>query len=97
MEDTVGDIAAITEPVAVTDPVAGPDPGAWDPVEIPVPTYVTKPAAPRRTVRTIDLESTGVWTSGRTETDARLARAADEAGKATRSGRDAEQARAVGS
>ncbi len=35
------------------------------------------PSAAR--VRTIDLDSTGVWTSGRTEADAQMAREADEA------------------
>ena len=50
---------------------------------VTLPTYVSKPAA-TRTVRTIDLESTGVWTSGRTESDAALAREADEAERADR-------------
>ena len=55
---------------ADTDAVAAAeaDPGLWDPVPVTLPTYVSKPAA-RRTVRTIDLDSTGVWTSGRTEAD----------------------------
>lgn len=56
-----------------------PAPAGWDPVPMTLPTYVDKPAAPRRSVRTIDLDSTGVWTSGRTEADAALAREADEA------------------
>ena len=30
--------------------------GLWDPVPVTLPTYVTKPAAARRTVRTIDLD-----------------------------------------
>ena len=45
---------------------------------VTLPTYVTKPAAARRTVRTIDLDSTGVWTSGRTDADSQIAREADE-------------------
>lgn len=53
------------------------DPDAWDPVPTTLPTYVTKPAATRRTVRTIDLDSTGVWTSGNTEADSALARQSD--------------------
>ena len=47
-------------------------------------------------MRTIDLESTGVWTSGRTESDAALAREADEAGRAERAG-PGRGARATGS
>lgn len=64
------------------------DPALWDPVPVTLPTYVGKPAATRRTVRTIDLEGTGVWTSGRTESDAQLAREADEADKAARKSRE---------
>jgi hypothetical protein len=59
------------------------DPMLWDPVPVTLPTYVSKPPA-RRTVRTIDLDSTGVWTSGRTEADAALARGADAAEAAER-------------
>lgn len=88
MEDTSAGISAIV------------DPAMWDPVPVTLPTYVTKPAATRRTVRTIDLDSTGVWTSGRTDADAQLAREADEAEKAekaARSRRDGDDNRAVGS
>ena len=53
------------------------DPDAWDPVPVTLPTYVGKAAA-GRTVRTIDLDSTGVWSSGRNEADSALAREADE-------------------
>lgn len=56
-----------------------PAEGTWEPVQAPLPTYVSKTAAPRRTVTTIDLDSTGVWTSGRTDADAALAREADAA------------------
>jgi hypothetical protein len=63
------------------------DPALWDPVPVTLPTYVGKPAATRRTVRTIDLEGTGVWTSGRTESDAALAREADQADRAAREAR----------
>ncbi|GAB3739159.1 divisome protein SepX/GlpR [Microlunatus parietis] len=38
--------------------------GLWDPVPITMPTYVSKPLAPR-TVRTIDLSSPDVTSSGR--------------------------------
>jgi hypothetical protein len=76
----------------------GTDPALWDPVPVTLPTYVSKPAA-HRTVRTIDLDATGVWTSGRSEADSQLARDAEEAERAdrvARSGRD-DQERAVGS
>jgi len=35
----------------------------WDPVPVPLPTYVTAPKAPR-SVRVIDLTRPGAWTSG---------------------------------
>ena len=74
------------------------DPSLWDPMPVTLPTYVGKPAAERRTVRTIDLDSTGVWTSGRTEADAQIARDADEAARTARAGRkDDDGRRAVGS
>jgi len=74
------------------------DPNLWDPMPVTLPTYVTKPAATRRTVRTIDLDSTGVWTSGRTEGDARIARDADQAERADRAERKrGDGSRAVGS
>ena len=38
--------------------------GLWDPLPITVPTYVSKPLAPR-TVRTIDLSAPDVTSSGR--------------------------------
>ena len=86
IEDTSAGIAAIV------------DPAMWDPVPVTLPTYVSKPAATRRTVRTIDLDSTGVWTSGRTDADAQLAREADEADKAARkTRRDGDDQQAVGS
>jgi hypothetical protein len=74
------------------------DPSLWDPMPVTLPTYVGKPAAERRTVRTIDLDSTGVWTSGRTEADAQIARDADDAARTSRAGRkDDDGRRAVGS
>ena len=71
------------------------DPSLWDPMPVTLPTYVTAPAAARRTVRTIDLDSTGVWTSGRHEADTALARDAEEAERIRRA--RAEQHRATGS
>ena len=74
------------------------DPTLWDPVPVTLPTYVTKPAAGRRTVRTIDLDDTGVWTSGRTDADAAIARDAHAADRAERTRRaEGPDHRAVGS
>ena len=99
------------EEAAMPDPVEEPwddtptgqtpaiaDPSLWDPMPVTLPTYVGKPAAERRTVRTIDLDSTGVWTSGRTEADSQIAREADDAARSARAGRkDGNGRRAVGS
>ena len=63
------------------------DPDLWDPVPVTLPTYVGKAAA-QRTVRTIDLDATGVWTSGRSEADSQLARDAEEAERAARAERE---------
>lgn len=56
----------------------------WDPVPTTLPTYVSKPAATRRTVRTIDLDAPGAWTSGRTEESSAIAREADKADRAAK-------------
>jgi hypothetical protein len=92
----------VVEPVDVplAAPVAAPvmrAPGSWDMVPTTLPTYVSKPAATRRTVQTIDLESTGVWSSGRSESDSALAREAEQQQAAERSEREAERRRATGS
>jgi hypothetical protein len=79
--DADGDVvAAAEEPTSETPPA---DPSLWDPVPVTLPTYVAKPAA-RRSVRTIDLDATGVWTSGRTASDSAIAREADAAEAAER-------------
>ncbi len=44
--------------------IVAPAPGSWRAVPVPLPTYVTAPRV-ARTVSTIDLGSTGAWTSGR--------------------------------
>ncbi|MFD5464513.1 gephyrin-like molybdotransferase receptor GlpR [Kitasatospora sp. NPDC127059] len=41
---------------------AGPD--SWEPVPVPLPTYVTAPVAPRVS-RGLDLSAPGTWTAGR--------------------------------
>ena len=76
----------VTEEIAAVDAAAERAPGSWDPVPVTLPTYVSKEPAGRRTVRTIDLDSTGVWTSGHDESDSRLAREADEAARPRRRG-----------
>jgi len=68
------------------------DPDLWDPMPVTLPTYVSKPAATPRSVRTIDLDSDGVWTSGRTEADSQIAREADEAARAKRQQGDGHRA-----
>jgi hypothetical protein len=68
---------------AVAESSTPTDPRMWDPVPVTLPTYVSKPAA-RRSVRTIDLDSTGVWTSGRSEADSALAREAEAADRVRR-------------
>jgi len=74
-----------TPVVPMPDPVLDDgDPSRWDLRPVTLPTYVSKAPAAQRSVRTIDLESTGVWTSGRTEIDAELARAAEAERKAER-------------
>ena len=87
------------DPMADTSATIAPvDPALWDPVPVTLPTYVGKPAATRRTVRTIDLDDTGVWTSGRTDADSAIAREADAADKAARKARrDSDDRRALGS
>ena len=88
LEDTQASAPVVDVPI---------DPEAWDPLPVTLPTYVSKPAAARRTVRTIDLDSTGVWSSGRSESDTALAREADDADRAARARRRDDDSRAFGS
>lgn len=53
-----------TRKAAKKDAETDSKPGLWDPLPITVPTYVSKPLAPR-TVRTIDLSAPDVTSSGR--------------------------------
>ncbi len=88
----------VTEEVPVVTGNQLREPGGWDLVPVTLPTYVTKPVAERRTVRTIDLDSTGVWTSGRTDADSALAREGEQADRERRAQREqGEAGRAVGS
>ncbi|GAA1438870.1 hypothetical protein GCM10009641_45170 [Mycobacterium cookii] len=75
-------------PAVVTEPA--PVLGGWDMVPATLPTYVGKPAAQRRTVSTIDLDSTGVWSSGHSDSDSAIARSAEES---ARTAREADEAR----
>jgi len=86
----------VTEEIAVVADVQV-DPTLWDPVPVTLPTYVSKPAAVRRTVRTIALDDTGVWSSGHAQADSRLAREAEEAAKVEKAQRADGDDRAVGS
>lgn len=76
-DDVTEEIARIVaEPAALEDPAPAPAPaaaGGWDLQPVVVPTYVAKEQA-RRSVRTIDLDSTGVWSSGRSAADSALVR-----------------------
>ena len=83
-----------TEEIAAV-PAAEREPGSWDPVPVTLPTYVDKAEA-ARSVRTIDLDSTGVWSSGRNESDSALVREADEASRSAKAA-EAEARRAAGS
>ena len=96
-DDTGSVEELVVEPVEVplADPVAAPvmrAPGSWDMVPTTLPTYVTKPAARRRTVSTIDLDSTGVWSSGHNDEDSALARSAEESARSTREADEARRA-----
>jgi hypothetical protein len=82
-----------TEEIAPVPATAEREPGSWDPVPVTLPTYVDKAEA-ARSVRTIDLDSTGVWSSGRNESDSRLAREADEASREAKTA-DADERRAA--
>jgi hypothetical protein len=74
-KDATGEIAKVDAPLPGAEQPER-DPDAWDPVYAPLPTYVSKPVAPR-SVSTIDLDSTGVWSSGHSASDSKLAREAE--------------------
>jgi hypothetical protein len=83
--------SAADAPAVVTGEV--PVVGGWDMVPTTLPTYVSKPAAQRRTVSTIDLDSTGVWSSGHHDGDSALARSAEESAKSAKAAREAGEPR----
>lgn len=45
------------------DPLPAAVGGEWSPVPVPLPVYATKPAAPPRPPRVLDLTQPGVWTA----------------------------------
>ncbi len=97
-QQSVADEGPATEEIAAVAAEPERAPGSWDPVPVTLPTYVSKEPAGRRSVRTIDLDSTGVWTSGHDESDSRIAREADQAREVGRTAeQDAEARRAAGS
>ncbi|MEV6313806.1 gephyrin-like molybdotransferase receptor GlpR [Streptomyces sp. NPDC051776] len=61
------------------------DGDSWDPVPVPLPTYVTAPVAPRAT-GSLDLDAPDAWSSARSSTAGPAAEAAasDESGPAAR-------------
>ncbi|MFL6089714.1 MAG: hypothetical protein ACJ71Z_06200 [Aeromicrobium sp.] len=67
MENVPLEADALDEQLVIAVPSAASH-GAmvWDPLPVTLPTYVTKPRA-GRTVRTIDFDAPGVWTSGHVE------------------------------
>lgn len=94
LSDDTDEIPAVTAEVideTGEQPVAG-----WTPVPVTLPTYVAKAPA-GRTVRTIDLDSTGVWSSGRNEADSQLAREADAQRAQAGADAEADERRASGS
>lgn len=82
---------AADAPAVVTGEV--PVVGGWDMVPTTLPTYVSKPAAQRRTVSTIDLDSTGVWSSGHHDGDSAIARSAEQSAKDAKAAREAGETR----
>jgi hypothetical protein len=88
---------APVSPEALATPDPAPAPAGWDPVPVTLPTYVGKEPAARRSVRTIDLDATGVWTSGPLAADSALAREADAERKTTRTSEAELKRRASGS
>lgn len=70
MEDVPLEDDALDEQLVIAVPsAASHGEMVWDPLPVTLPTYVTKPRA-GRTVRTIDFNAPGVWTSGHIEGEA---------------------------
>ncbi len=62
--DRAGGVELVSEDEALVGaPYDSEGDRAWEPIPVPLPTYVTAPKAPR-SVRVIDLTKPGLWTSG---------------------------------
>ena len=67
MEDVPLEDNALDDQIVIAVPsVSTTGEALWDPLPVTLPTYVTKPRA-GRTVRTIDFNAAGAWTSGHIE------------------------------
>jgi hypothetical protein len=94
-------VASDQEPTVVLDAPERPDDAdtgsgsLWDPVPVTLPTYVHKPRAPR-TIRTIDLGSVGVQSSGRTSDTQGSGGTGDAPDERTTGDAQSASARAVG-
>jgi len=67
MEEVPLEADALDEQLVIAVPsAASHGEMVWDPLPVTLPTYVTKPRA-GRTVRTIDFDAPGAWTSGHVE------------------------------
>lgn len=98
LTEEIAVVTAEVEAEVVAEAPAEPVPGGWDVRPVTLPTYVGKEPAARRTVRTIDLDSTGVWSSGPSASDSALAREAEESERTARTAAaEAERRRAAGS
>jgi hypothetical protein len=82
LHDVTDEISRILDEPDLTPAAPEPVVGGWDLQPVVVPTYVAKDRA-RRSVRTIDLDSTGVWSSGRNAADSALVRDAEAGAEAT--------------
>lgn len=93
MEKVALEANALDEQLVIAVPVGATTGEAmWHPLPVTLPTYVTKPRA-GRTVRTIDFNEPGAWTSGHVEGEETELPTRKEAGTSTD---DGDQRRAVG-
>lgn len=85
MEDVELEINALDDQIVIAVPtVSTTGEALWDPLPVTLPTYVTKPRA-GRTVRTIDFDQAGTWTSGHIEgEDVELPQRKDDSGEERR-------------
>ncbi|HJQ07292.1 MAG TPA: hypothetical protein VJ872_17715 [Nocardioides sp.] len=97
VEEPVVDEAEAADCTEEIPAVGAASASTWEPVPMTLPTYVDKASA-ARTVRTIDLDSTGVWSSGRNAGDSDLAREAEASRRTEKQAAEAaDERRATGS